>query len=95
MPGEGIPHQHLGSGAGIQQAVVGRLEEALVGVEARFEELVEELAEDPATVDARLIQAVSVEQVDADPLLKIRLWNQKREENEGKMNALCKSFILL
>lgn len=81
MPGEGIPHQHLGRGAGIQQAVVGRLEEALVGVEARFEELVEELAEDPAAVDARLIQAVGVEQVHADPLLKIRLWNQKREEN--------------
>lgn len=72
MPGEGIPHQHLCSGAGVQQAVVGGLEEALVGVEARFEELVEELTEDPATVDARLVQAVSVEQVHADPLLKVR-----------------------
>lgn len=84
MPGEGISHQHLRSGAGIQQAVVGRLEEALVGIEARFEELVEELAEDPATVDARLVQAVSVEQVDAEPLLKIRFWNQQQGKNEWK-----------
>lgn len=81
MPGEGVSDQHLRSGAGIQQAVVGGLEEALVGIEARFEELVEELAEDPAAVDACLIQAVGVEQVDADPFLKIRLWNQKREGN--------------
>lgn len=81
MPGEGIPDQHLRSGAGIQQAVVGRLEEALVGIEARFEELVEELSENPAAVDACLIQAVSVEQVDTDPFFKIRFWNQKREGN--------------
>lgn len=55
MPGEGISDQHLRGGTGIQQAIVGRLEEALVGIEARFEELVEELAEDPAAVDACLI----------------------------------------
>lgn len=78
MAGEGVSHQHLGGGAGVQQAVVGGLEEALVGVEARFEQLVEELAEDSAAVDARLVQAVSVEQVDADPLLQIRFWNQRR-----------------
>lgn len=84
MPGEGIPHQHLGSGAGVQQAVVGGLEEALVGIEARFEELVEELAEDPATVDARLVQAMSIEQVHADPFLKIRFWKQQQEKKRLK-----------
>lgn len=94
MPGEGISHQHLRSGAGIQQAVVGRLEEALVGIEARLEELIEELAEDPATVNARLIQAVSVEQVHADPFLKIWFWNQQQEKNEGKTFKFIFFFFL-
>lgn len=34
MPGEGVPHEHLCSGVGVQEALVRRLEEALVGVEA-------------------------------------------------------------
>lgn len=72
MPSEGVSHQHLGGGAGVEQAVVGCLEEALVGVEARLEQLVEELPEDAATVDARLVQAVGVEQVHSDPLLQVR-----------------------
>lgn len=92
MPGEGISDQHLRSGAGIQQAIVGRLEEALVGIEARFEELVEELAEDPAAVDACLVQAVSVEQVDADPFLKIWFWNREHEGNEGGKNVSVHLF---
>lgn len=69
MSGERVSHQHLCSRAGVQQALVGCLEEALVGVEARFEELIEELAKDPTSVDSRLIQTVSVQQVHSDPLL--------------------------
>lgn len=72
MSGEIVPHQHLGGGAGIQQALVGGLEEALVGIEARLEELVEELAEDAAAVDARLVQTVSVQQVNSDTFLQVR-----------------------
>ena len=69
---EGHSHQHLSSGAGIQQAVVGRLEETLVWIEARLEEFVEELPEDAATVDARLIQTVSIQEMDSDPFLQVR-----------------------
>lgn len=93
MPGEGVAHQHLRSGAGIQQAVIGGLEEALVGIEARFEELVEELAEDPAAVDARLVQAVSVEQMHAEPFLKIRFWNQQQEKNEQRTISIHLLFM--
>lgn len=60
MPREGVADQHLGGGVGIQQALVGRLEEALVGIEARLEELIEELTKDATAVDAGLIQTVSV-----------------------------------
>lgn len=60
MPCEGVSNEHLGGGVGIQQALVGRLEEALVGIEARLEELIEELTKDAATVDAGLVQTVSV-----------------------------------
>lgn len=82
VPGEGVSHQHLGGGAGVQQPLIGGLEEALVGVEAWLEELVEELAEDAAAIDAGLVQAVSVQQVDSDPLLQVRLWRspQRREK---------------
>lgn len=69
---EGVAHQHLCSGAGVQQALVGRLEEALVGVEARLEEFVEELTKDATTVNARLIQTVSVQQMDSNSFLQVR-----------------------
>lgn len=55
MPCEGVPHQHLSSRAGVQQTLVGGLEEALVGIEARLEELIEELTEDATAIDACLI----------------------------------------
>lgn len=73
MPREGVPDQHLCSRAGVQQALVGRLEEALVGIEARLEELVEELSKDAATVNARLVQTVSIQQMDSNPFLQVRL----------------------
>lgn len=72
MPREGVPDQHLGSRAGIQQALIGRLEEALVGIKAGLEELVEELPKDAPAVNACLIQTVSVQQMDADTLLQVR-----------------------
>jgi len=71
MPREGVSDQHLCRGVGVQQAVVGRLEEALVGIEARLQELVEELAEDAAAVDAGLVQTVSVKQMDPNPFLQV------------------------
>lgn len=72
MAGEGVAHQHLRGGTRVQQTLVGGLEEALVGIEARLEQLVEELAEDTAAVDAGLVQAVGVQQVDPDALLQVR-----------------------
>lgn len=69
MSGKGVPHKHVSSWVGVQQAFVGRLEEALVGVEPRLQQFVEKLSEDAAAVDAGFVQAVCVEQVDADPLL--------------------------
>lgn len=72
MPREGFSDQHLRSRVGIQQALIGRLEEALVGIEARLEELIEELTKDAATVNARLVQTVSIQQMDSDPLLQVR-----------------------
>lgn len=72
MAGEGVAHQHLGGRIGVQQTLVGGLEEALVGIEARLEQFVEELAEDAAAVDARLVQSVGVQQVDPDALLQVR-----------------------
>lgn len=72
MPREGVSDQHLRSRVGIQQALIGRLEEALVGIEARLEELIEELTKDAATVNARLVQTVSIQQMDSDPLLQVR-----------------------
>lgn len=76
MSGEGVPHQHLGGGAGVEKALVGGLEEPLVGVEARLEQLVEEFTEDAPAIDARLVQAVGVEQVHPDTFLQVRLWIQ-------------------
>lgn len=73
MPGEGVPDQHLCSRAGIQEALIGCLEEALVGIEARFEELVEKLAKDATAVNACLIQTVSVQQMDSDSFFQVRL----------------------
>lgn len=73
MPSEGVPDQHLRSRAGIQKALVGRLEEALVGIEARLEELIKELAKDAAAVNARLVQTVSVQQMDSNPFLQVWL----------------------
>lgn len=75
MPRERVSHQHLSSRAGIQQALVGRLEEALVGIEARFEELVQELSKDAATVDTCLVKTVSVQQMDSDAFLQVWFWN--------------------
>lgn len=72
MPRKGVSDQHLCSGAGIQQALVGGLEEALVGIETRLEELIEELAKDAAAVNARLVQTVSVQQMDSNPFLQVR-----------------------
>lgn len=74
MSGEGVPHEHLRSRVGVQEALVRRLEEALVRVEARLQQLVQELPEDAATVDAGFVQAVCIEQVDADALLQVGLW---------------------
>lgn len=72
MPCERLSNQRLGSGAGIQQALVGRLEDSLVGIEARLEELVEELPKYTPSVYARLVQTMSVQQMDSDPLLQVR-----------------------
>lgn len=69
MSGEGVPHKHVSSWVGVEQAFVGRLEEALVGVEPRLQQLIEKLSEDAAAVDAGFVQAVRVEQVHTDPLL--------------------------
>lgn len=69
MSGEGVPHEHLGRGVGVEQPLVRRLEEALVGVEARLEQFVQKLPKDAAAVDACLVQAVRVEQVHADAFL--------------------------
>ena len=82
MPGEGVPHQHLGGGAGVQQPLIGGLEEALVGVEARPQELVEELPEDAPPVDAGLVQPVGVQEVHPDSLLQVRLWGDKRDTGQ-------------
>lgn len=71
MPCEGVAHQHLSCRIGVQQTLVGGLEEALVGIEARLEQLVEEFAEDAAAVDARLVQSVGIQQVDPDALLQV------------------------
>lgn len=76
MPCEGVPHQHLGSRAGVQQTLVGRLEEALVGIEARLEELIKELTEDATAVDACLIQTMSVQQMDPDTFLQVRFYHE-------------------
>lgn len=58
---ERVSHQHLCSGAGIQQAFIGRLEEPLVGVKARLQQLIEKLTKYATTIDACLIQTVSVQ----------------------------------
>lgn len=71
VPREGVPDQHLRGGVRVQQALVGGLEEALVGIEARLQEFVEELTKDAAAVDAGLVQSVSVQQVDANPFLQV------------------------
>lgn len=73
MSGEGVAHEHVSSGVGVQQALIGRLEEPLVGVEPRLEELIEELPENAAAVNASFVQAVGVEQVHADALLQVGL----------------------
>lgn len=88
MPGEGVPHEHLGRGVGVQQPFVGRLEEALVGVKARLQQLVQKLPENAAAVDARLVQAVRVEQVHADPLLQVGLCEEGRAGEEGQKVAV-------
>lgn len=66
---EGLSHKHLCSGVGIQQTLVGGLEEALVGIEAWLEQLVKELTKDATAIDACLVQAVSIEKVDSDLFL--------------------------
>lgn len=73
VSGEGVSDQHVCAGAGVEQALVGGLEEALVGVEARLQQLVQELPEDAAAVYAGLVQPVGVQQVHADTLLQVRL----------------------
>lgn len=73
MSGEGVSHEHLCSWVGVQEPLVRRLEEALVGVEARLQQLIQELPEDAAAIDAGFVQAVRVEQVDADALPQVRL----------------------
>lgn len=73
MSREALAHEHLGRGARVQQTLVGGPEEALVGVEPRLEQLVEELAENPSAVDAGLVQAESVQQVHPDTLLQVGL----------------------
>lgn len=72
MPRERLSDQHLGRGARVQQTLVGCLENTLVGIEARLEEFVEELAEDSTSVDACLIQTVSVQQMDSNSFLQVR-----------------------
>lgn len=76
MPGEGVTHQHLSGGTGVQQTFVGGLEETLVRVEAWLEKLIEEFAEDATAVDARLVQSVGIEQVDPDALLQVRFCHE-------------------
>lgn len=84
MSGEGVPHEHLRSRVGVQEALVRRLEEALVRVEARLQQLVQKLPEDAAAVDAGFVQAVRVEQVDADALLQVRLWAGAARTTEAR-----------
>ena len=71
MSGEGLSHQHLCGGVRVQQALVGGLKEALVGVEARFKEFVEKLPEDSTSIDTGLVQTVSVQKMDSDPFLQV------------------------
>lgn len=71
MSGERVSNQHFCSGAWIQQTLVCRLEETLVWIKARLEKLVEELPKDTATIYARLIQTVSIEQMDSNPFLQV------------------------
>lgn len=73
MSSEGVSDQHLCSGVGIQQALVGGLEETLVRIEARLEKLVQELPKDSPSIDAGLVQAVGVEQMNPNPFLQVRL----------------------
>ena len=61
MAGKGVPHQHISAGAGVEKTLVGGLEEALVGVEARLQQLVQELPEDAPAVNPGLVQTMSVE----------------------------------
>lgn len=77
---EAFADEHFSRRARVQQAFIGGPEEALVGIEPWLEELTEELAEDPSSIDAGLIQAVSVQQVHTDTLLQIGLWNRQKEE---------------
>lgn len=78
MSGKGVSHEHLCGGVGVQKPLVRGLEEALVGVEARLQQLIQKLPEDAAAIDAGLIQAVCVEQVDSDALLQVGLWGRGR-----------------
>ena len=73
MSGEGVSHQHVSSWAGVQKALVSSLKEPLIGVKSRLQQFIEELSENPTTVDASFIQAMCVEQVHADPLFQVRL----------------------
>ena len=69
MPREGVTDKHFCSRARVQQALIGCFEEALVWIEARFEEFIEEFTEDATTVNACLIQTVSIQQMNSDPFL--------------------------
>lgn len=55
MSGKGVAHEHVSSGVGVQQALIGRLEEPLVGVEPRLQELIEELPENAAAINASFV----------------------------------------
>lgn len=91
MSGEGVPHEHLRSRVGVQEALVRRLEEALVRVEARLQQLVQKLPEDAAAVDAGFVQAVRIEQVDADALLQVRLWGGAGKNSRGTLMPVLHS----
>lgn len=60
MSGEGVSDQHLCSGAGIEQALVGGFEEALVGVKTALEQLVEEFSKDPTAIYPCFVQTVGI-----------------------------------
>lgn len=73
MPGEGFSHKHLCSGTRIEKTFISRLEEALVRIKARLQQLIQELSEYSSSVNASFIQPMGIEQMNPDPFLKIRL----------------------